>query len=286
MSEKKWTLLRIGIGGVYPESALVRLKREKIPLYHIKKVDKNVLELCIERKYRKKVFTILNNSCYNIMYTKNYGLSRIPALCREKVGAIAGCALFGALCLLSGYPVLKIEVVGGGAYYREQVVSLLAESGIAVGKGYDEKSAPEATAKILSLDGVSFCSVKKAGSVLTVEVEVSPQATVPEVGPLRSPATGEIYSLTVLRGEARKAVGDGVKEGEIVATSEGVVIASVRVLCRLQTVVKAQGAERAYAEALLQIGAEAEIRSHTEERTAENEYTVGVEYILTEELNM
>jgi hypothetical protein len=286
MSEKKWTLVRLGIEGIYPESAIARLKREKIPLYGIKKVQKNVLELCIERKNRKKVFTILNNSCYNIVYAKNYGLSRIPALCREKAGAIVGCALFGVLCALSGYPVLKIEVVGDGAYYREKVISLLAESGIAIGKGYDGKSAPEVTAKILSLDGVTFCSVKKAGSVLTVEVQVSPQATMPESGPLCSPAAGEIYALTVLRGEVQKAVGDGVEEGEIVVSAQGVVMASVRVLCKAQAEVMAERADGAYAEALLQIGAaQAEIQSHTEEKTKDG-YTVTIEYILTASINM
>jgi hypothetical protein len=285
MTRRKQTLLRLGIEGIYPESVILRLKREGIPLYGIKKVQKNVLELCIERKNRKKVFTILNNSCYNIVYVKNYGLSALLTLCRKKAGALIGCALFGVVCLSAGYPVLKIEVVGDGAYYRENVLGILAESGIEVGKGYDRETAPEVTAKILALDGVSFCSVKKEGSVLKVEVQTSPQPTMPESGPLYSPASGEICALTVLKGEAQKAVGDRVEKGEIVVSSEGVLMASVGIRCRTQTSVEAQTQEEAYQKALLQIDAGAEIESHTEER-GEAGYTVTIDYILTEKLNM
>lgn len=289
MNSEKWTLLRIGIEGIYPEGVISRLKMEKIPLYNVKKTDKNVLELCIERKYKKKVFTILNNSCYNILYVKNYGLSRIPVLCKEKLGVLIGCALFAALCIFSGYPVLKIEVVGAGEYYREKVIGLLAESGVSVGKGYKEEVAPEVTAKILSLDGVSFCSVKKSGNVLTVEVQITPSAELCERGELlQSPAEGVIYSLTVLRGEAKVSVGDEVHAGEvIVSTENGIVMASVRILCRIEKTVDAESEEKAYAKVLLDVGVEAELTNHSVMPSAEGEgYSVSVEYIVTESLNM
>ena len=153
-------------------------------------------------------------------------------LVKRNMGLLIGCILFAVLCSLADYPVLKIDVVGSGAYYQREVLALLSESGVSVGKRFDGKTSPELTAKILTLENVSFCSIQKNGNTLRVEVQIASPGQYPVGGEaLRAGADGRVYSLTVLRGKALVAVGDEVIAGDALVTGEsegGVVMASAK----------------------------------------------------------
>lgn len=285
-------LVKLKIEGIYPEGAIKKLAREKIPLFEIKKTDKKSLELCIERKYRKKVFTILEDSCYNITKVRYYGLFRALRRCRERAGLFAGCVLFFILCAFSDYPVLRIDVVGTGEYYRREIMQLLDKNGVAVGRPYDGKSASQITAEILALKDVSFCSLKKSGNVLKVEVQTSPSADYCERGvPLLAATDGSVYSLTVLRGAAAVQAGDEVSAGDLLVgcvEEEGFVMASARLSCRYTAFVKADSAEQALAACILEIES-SDGRTEISDKSvlpSDGGFAVEIDYLLTQSLNM
>lgn len=285
-------LLKLKIEGIYPEGGIKKLTREKIPLFEVKKTDKKSLELCIERKYRKKVFTILEDSCYNITEVRYYGFFRILRYCKERAGLFAGCVLFLLLCIFSGYPVLRIDVVGSGDYYRREVISLLKENGITIGKPYDDEVASLLTAKILALDDVSFCSLKKSGNILRVEVQTSPSAKYCERGAaLYAAADGTVSSLTVLRGAAAVRAGDEVKAGDLLvdcAQEGGIVMAGVRLSCRYTAFVKSDDEDEAFAAGMLEIGSFGD-RIEVTDRSAlpmDGGFTIEIGYLLTQSVNM
>ena len=56
---------RILLEGIMPERALLRLRREQIPLYDVKKVQKTQILFSISKKDSEKVFAIYPNVCYN-----------------------------------------------------------------------------------------------------------------------------------------------------------------------------------------------------------------------------
>lgn len=281
-----WSLLCLRIQGISPEGVIFKLKKEKIPLYHLKKREKNVLELCIERKYRQKVFTILENSCYNITSIKNFGISRIPDFLKKKVGLLIGCPLFFLICILSDQLVLRIDVQGGN--YREEVLSLLSQKGVRIGKPYEEDLTPELTAKILALPEVTFCSVHKTGSVLKIEIRRESVLPGCEKGKnLCAGRAGRLEILTVLRGTAVAEPGMQVLPGDLLAQpgEDGILMASAKILCAYREVVVTDSEERAYSAGRIAAGEDAEIVS---ERLTPvpGGFLVETEYFILERVNM
>ena len=56
---------RILLEGNMPERALLRLRREKIALYHVRKTAKDRLLFSVNREDAEKIFAIYPKVCYN-----------------------------------------------------------------------------------------------------------------------------------------------------------------------------------------------------------------------------
>lgn len=254
------SLLCFTVETIAPEEVIFKLKRERIPLYHLQKREKNALELCVERKYRKKVFTILENSCYNIKSIRKFGFSRIPDFLKKKAGMLIGCPLFLLSCILADSLVLRIDVQGGN--YREEVTELLAGQGVGIGKPYAAELAPVLTAQILALPEVAFCSVKKVGSVLRIEIRRQTVLQGCERGKsLYASRAGRVTRITVLRGRASVGVGTDVDSGELLAEpdEDGILMASVELYCEYREVIRTDSEEKAYAAGRFAAGEDAVI---------------------------
>lgn len=281
-----FSLFRFTVEGISPEEVIFKLKKEKIPLYHLQKREKNVLELCVERKYRKKVFTILENSCYNIKSIKKFGVSRVPDFLKRKAGALIGCLLFLLVCLLSDALVLRIDVRGGN--YRQEALSILAECGVTAGKPYSADLTPELTARILALPEVTFCSIKKSGSVLRVEIERRIVLPGCEKGKnLYASRAGTIERLVVLRGRALVEAGTEAQVGTLLAEpgEDGVLMASVVLVCAYRGTVRADTQKEASAAVRFAVGEEAQMIDERFTPVADG-FFVEATYRVTERVNM
>ena len=211
---------RIQIEGIMPERALLRLKRAGIPLYDIQKIDNSHLLLRVERKDIPKIFSIYPNvkeagrSVYTLSKIGGIGLAKIVDFCKNRAGFLLGGLAFCIITLAADTFVFGIEFVGTDVYARE-TAQALDESGIRLFAPYKAGCEDIVTAKLLSLDYVEFCSVKKEGGRIRVEVRTSPfTTTVLSKESMVAKHTGEILSITVLRGSALKKAGDTVQQGE------------------------------------------------------------------------
>jgi len=297
---------RIRIEGLMPERALLRLKREGIPLYQVKKIQKNAILLLVRRKDRQKVFAIYPNVCYNgtanCAYTTAYlggvGVAKLVDFCKHRVGFLLGGLAFCILTLAADSFVFGVEFVGTGVYARE-TAQALEESGVRLFAPYKKGSEDMVTAKLLTLDSVEFCSVQKIGHRLRVEIRTSPfQKPSLARGEMQAKHTGEIVALTVLRGSALKKEGDEVWTGETLvgdwfSTIEGEQvrvepIARVQIACVYEGAhEKAQSAEEAFAQAYLSLslGERDEVREQTVTQT-EKGFHVKISYVVTESMNL
>ncbi len=216
MKFRKWGRVRITLTSLSTERAADKLARAGISVYSLKREGKNRLAFEVARKDCEKVFAILRGSCYNIEEVRERGLAFAYKKCLAHVGLLAGTLLF-ALCVCCFQSrVLRIEVVGSGAYYEREVLALLSEEGIKPLSAFP-RSLPSLTAEILSFPGVGFCEMRFSGGVLTVEVEVGEDRSRPTPVPLLSPGSGRVEELTVLRGTPCVKVGDEVEKGQTVA---------------------------------------------------------------------
>ena len=195
-----------------------KLSAAGIEVLSLRRTQKNAALVQVAAKDRKKVFAILRGSCYNVKKVRPRGLSRALAYCMRSAGLVLGAALFLLAAIAVETRVLRIDVVGSGAYYEDEVREILSQKGVAFFSAAPKEIAP-IRAEILNLPRVSFCSVRTNGGILTVTVEVSDDLK-PLLGePLLAPASGRVEEIIVVRGTARAAVGDSVQAGDVVVDS-------------------------------------------------------------------
>lgn len=296
----------IQIEGLMPERALLRLKRAGIPLYNVEKLQKNRICLQVKRKDLSRVFAIYPSVCdgqtayhpYTVTQKGGVGLAKAADFCKNRVGFLLGGLAFCILTLAADSFVFGLEFVGTDVYARE-AAQALEESGIKPFRPYKTGQEDIVTAKLLALDFVEFCSVKKVGGRVRIEVRTSPfSESIRHHGEMKAQHTGEIISLTVLRGAALKKIGETVTAGETLvgnwfSTEEGEQvrvepIARVRISCVYEGIYTGVAdSQEAFAQAYLslELNEKDEITSQTVTQTEEG-FSVKISYTVTESVNL
>ena len=210
---------QLTIDSLSAEQALYKLARENIPVFSAYKSRKNQITFTVATKDLEKVFAILPALCYNVTKVRHRGLSLLYKKCLGGIGLIIGAAIFCLTVLSAQNRVLKIEVVGSGAYYKEQVLSVLENGGVKKLSAKPQNTAL-LSAEILGFPNVNYCAISCEGGILTVEVRVGEEHEVLKKEPLLSPAAGVVEELLVVRGTPKVAVGDTVEAGQLLV--EGV----------------------------------------------------------------
>ncbi len=218
---------RLSIQGLGVEKVIDKLAKEGIALFDIKILQKNTLIVGVRGKDLKKVFAILRGSCYNIKKVRLYGLLFWRAAALKSAGLILGAVVFCFAVCFFQTRILRVRVVGSGAYYEQEIKHILNE-----GNGKILSPVPKDyscyTVQILSLPRVSFCSFANSGGILTVRVEVSEERLPIEGVPLAAPTSGILEDLVVVRGTPLIAVGEPVVAGQILVDCKSVYGESVR----------------------------------------------------------
>ena len=292
------------IRGLMPERALLRLRRAEIPLYDIHKTGKDEITFCVWKKDEERVFAVYPNACYDIGQYTPYTASALGAVgvgklfenAKKRVGIWIGAVLFLSITAFANDFVFGVEFVGSQVYARE-TYEALDEYGIRLGKKYNGKNADLVCAKLLALDGVEFCSLKKKGMKLYVDVRTDAH-TKPSFaqGQMQAKHAGELVSLTVLRGSPLKKAGERVQAGESLvgdwfSTEDGgqvrvEIIARARIACTYEAKVAAADEESAFAAAYLQAGLTGEETLSSCGITKETDgYLVILQYVVVESMN-
>lgn len=295
---------RVEIEGIMPERALLRLRRAGIDLFRVQKTQKNRIVFSIKKKDIEKVFAIYPKVCYNSSSHSPYsardlggeGLDKTLEFLRKRVGLVLGCLLFCAGTLFANGLVLGVEFVGSNVYQREAIAAL-EERGIKRFSPYKTGEEDLVCAKLLALDGVEFCSVKKTGGYVRVEMRLSSEEKrIPQNGDMRSAYEGKLLSLTVLRGTPLKKIGDSVKRGEPLVggwfTPEGgeqvrvQPIARASIACTYEGLVEAEDAQSAFAAAYLALGlSDLETITQNSVTQANGGFLVKLAYTATQQIN-
>ena len=297
--------IRLQIQGAMPERALLRLRRAGIDVFNVKKMQKNALNLSVKRKDVEKVFAIYPNVCYNDNAYSPYsvkklgekGVAKLPEFVKNRAGFLLGGLLFAALTLYADGLVFGVEFVGTEVYARE-AYQTLEEHGIKPFARYQAGQEDIICAQLLALDNVEFCSVKKSGFRVRVEMRLSDfQRTTPQTGVMRANRTGQLTDLTVLRGTPLKTVGEKITEGEMlvgdwISTQSGEqvrvqIIARARIACVYEAEIAAEDEASAFAEVYLalDLAENDEIGVCEIERVGEV-YRVKITYTAVQTLNL
>lgn len=295
---------KLEVRGLMPERALLRLRRAGITLYDVEKTGKDCLRLRVESKEIEKVFAIYPKACYN---ENSYAPYKVQSLGRtgvgkyldfawKRIGFTIGAPLFFAAGLYADGFVFGVEFSASKVYQRE-AYALLEEYGVKPFSRYQSGNEDLICSKLLSLEGVEFCSVKKSGLRVVVEMRLG-DSLKSEVkkGDMQATHTGEILSITALKGTPLKQIGDTVRVGETIVggwieTADGErkgteVIARASIACAYECAVSANDEKEAFAVAYLQAEITQEDRiTATQTVATEAGYAVRIEYVAIENMN-
>lgn len=287
-----------------PERALLRLRRAGVALYDIQKPQKDEIRFLIKEKDLEKLLSVYpkmaeqNNgrTAYSVRVLSPTGATRKLRWWKNRIGFALGAILFCALTTYADGLVFGVDFVGSEVYAREARMAL-AEYGIKPRSVYKRGNEDGICARLLTLPDVEFCSVQKRGHRVVVEMRLNetPIATVKK-GALRAKHTGIITSITTLRGNAIKVVGERVSAGEtlvedVLIYGEGErkkvdVIARASIACEYVGEFIADDERGAFAQAYLESGItpQEKIEETDVQRTGET-FCVRIAYTAIERMN-
>ena len=295
---------RIKIEGLMPERALLRLRRAGINLYNLKKPQKNQLFFTVKKKDVEKVFAIYPDVCYNVSVPTPYkaermgavGLGRVWTWAKNRVGLLLGGLLALTAFSYTDRYIFQVEFTGANVYKREALIAL-EEGGIKEFAPYTGENVDLICAKLLALDGVEYCSVKKSGFKAVVEIRINSFREETLVfGDMVCPRAGKLLSLTAMKGTALKKVGDEVRAGEALVggffeTADGKIIstapiARASIACTYESIIEAESEEEAFAKAYLALDlSESERITGKEIVEAGETYQVKISYTTVVKMN-
>lgn len=197
------------------ETALKKLSKANIAVYKLKKRASRV-QFGVRQEYMEKVFAIFSHSCYNTVIVKKSGTERLKIFIKRRFGLLVGGALFVATAVMSGNAVLKIKVVGNGDYLSPQIISIAKSCGAREWSFCRGLDAPLMQSKIMALPDVNFCSVRRDGAYLLIDVRTEEEHTSrADVQHLKTPVAGEVYRIVAICGTQAAAEGQGVFAGDV-----------------------------------------------------------------------
>ena len=293
----------LSVQGVMPERALLRLRRAGIPVYDVKKIRADTLCLRVAKRDVDKVFALYPSSRggsyspYAVKKTKQKGLTRLAEIAKNRVGLCLGVLLFFGGISFSDRFVFAIEFVGTDVYARE-VYEAVEDAGIRLFAPYQTGKEDVICARLLTVEGVEYCSVQKKGFRLRVEIrEASFVKEERKAGKMFAEREGEILSITVLRGSPLKMKGEKVRVGDALAADYHVaedgsqtpveIIARARISCAYDEEIVAESEREAFAIAYLneRLDEDCVVTDYSVTPTAEGVFQVKIAYLATQSFN-
>ena len=197
------------------ETALKKLSKANIAVYKLKKHSLRV-QFGVRQEYMEKVFAIFSHPCYNTVIVKKSGVERLKIFLKRRFGLIAGGALFLAAAVASGNAVLKIKVVGSGDYLSPQIISIARSCGAREWSFCRNLDAPLLQSEIMALPDVNFCTVRRDGAYLLIDVRTEEEHTSrADDKPLKATVGGEVYRIVAICGTPVVEEGWRVSAGDV-----------------------------------------------------------------------
>lgn len=182
----------------------------------------NGIEFSIDSKHLSKIIALLNNLCYHYTIVNMYGAPMHIARSLTRVGFVAGLIVVVAMMFVYPQFVTSIDIVSLDGMMIDSTLSssiydILSSNGIR--KGSFAKSNDSDIAKyILSLDGVSFASLERNGTHISVGIKQEIKNSIVDIRGSRVVSTklATITRIVVESGTAVKKAGDVVKVGDTI----------------------------------------------------------------------
>ncbi len=204
--------VKIKVTGYNLDRVINKLQNNNISCYNIIRAEHNVLFFVVNIKDLNKVKAMLKGYEYSVQYL---GVANVKQVLIKNLAIIIVIPIAITLMIFSSYFTWNIKIYGGDNEIDMQVVKILNENNIGVGKRLP--NAIESVEKILleQMPNIAQVSCIKRGTTLIINI--SPKLVyVPETyQPICAKFNGIISSFSLISGTMAVNIGDFVSTGDI-----------------------------------------------------------------------
>lgn len=214
--------VKFRVQGAFIERFLNLAARDRIPIWNGKK-RKDVYTGHTTPKSYRRLRPHAKKSGVTLRVVEKHGLPFKRRRYRKRTGLLTGLGVFFALIFLTGRFIWRVEVSGNQRIPEHEIISVLDKIGVNPGvlrSSVDVRGAERRV--LLALEDLSWIALNIKGSTVYAVVrerDLKPPMVDPKVPcNVIAARSGQITAMVVYEGQAVKAVGDAVLEGEMLAS--------------------------------------------------------------------
>lgn len=211
---KSYVLLEII--GLNVERLVNNFLKWNIEVLHINRVSKDCFYLKTSLFSYKKLLEKSKNTCYNISVNKYFGPLAFFNFFKKRVALFVSIFLVFLLYVFSQMFVWKIEVYGLDNLSKQQVLTVLEESNLKIGKRLNNLNLNDLETRLYNkIDLIGLVSVVKKGTSIIVNIQEKINTTAFDNLPVTAQFDGVIQKIVLITGTLLVKEGDVVKKGDI-----------------------------------------------------------------------
>lgn len=204
--------MKFELKGYNIDNLLKTLYLKKINLYNLERFDYNRVVFEVEDKYEKKVKRYVAN--FKVTQTLSK-IKQLPRFLLNNLGLIIGIFFVVIFYIFISNFTWNIEIFGTKDLNRAEIVQVLNDNGIKVGKMNMHTNEEIEDILLNKYDRIAQVSVIKQGTSLIINLSEKLVYTVTEYEPIKAKYSGMITKINIVTGTTNVKVGDYVNAGDI-----------------------------------------------------------------------
>jgi similar to stage IV sporulation protein len=210
----------ITVEGFFTERFINSCFASDIIVSNLKREKSTYLSMKIRVQDFKKIRKIAKNTKCKVRITKKSGIPILISKYKKRKIFIALVVLFAIFIFILTRFIWNIDIIGAENINKDEILSLLAENGIEVGKLKNNLEIEKTINKIrMAREDISWIGIDIKGTNIIVKLneadELPEVIDVNEVCNIVADKAGEISKIIVQQGTAKVAVGDTVEVGDM-----------------------------------------------------------------------
>ena len=203
--------IKISVKGLNLDVLVGKLSKNLSIIKDLKRTDYDKLEFCVNKNNLNAIKQMIKNYDYNIEDKSKILTKKIVA---SFLSVVIVLPLILSFAILSSKFLWKIEIDGAKQISKKDIIAMLTDNGIKVGKPIDT-NAKDIERLLLNNQQIAQCSCVFVGTTLVINISEKLVYNPTSYEPIKAKFSGIIEQLDVERGEVNCRIGDFVHAGDI-----------------------------------------------------------------------